>query len=238
MIPNALGLDRLAALDSTDVLKGFWVGKVVNDGAEDSMGRIKARIEALFGTDKEGISDDDLPWIQMMPSCGLYVRPQVDDFVTVMFQGSIYEGFYVGHTVNMQSKSENSDGGTFGGQLNDYFFLNFHNSFIKGKYDGSEFELNVNKNTIVKIDGEGNVDIKQKSGGNLNIENVGNTEIKTTGSTKIESTQAIDITSPAGVTIESSSPITLKGVSGATTGLCGIPACLFTGAPHITTTAT
>lgn len=216
MTPSVFGLNRLATLDSTNAVKGFWIGKVVDDGADDSQGRIKVRIEALFGTDKEGVADDNLPWVQMMPSCGLYIRPQKDDFVTVVFLGSIYEGFYIGHTVHANSKSENSEGGTFGGQLNDYFFLNFHNSFIKGKYDGSEFEVNVNKNTTVKIDGSGNVAIDMKDSGNLNVTNAGNTEINTSGNTKIDTSGSTDIKSGSAISIDGGAAITVKSASSTT----------------------
>lgn len=160
----ALGLDRQLAADTG--LKGFYIGKVVDDGANDPQGRIKVRIESLFGKESDKshqTADADLPWIQMMPSCGMYVRPQKGDFVTVVFQGTIYEGFYVGHTVSSKSK-------VFDANLGDEFVLNFHNSHIKGKYDGSKFEISVNngKSKIemnalgdITINGAGSVDIKQ-----------------------------------------------------------------------------
>ena len=235
----SLGLDSL--MTSGENLKGFYIGRVVDDGSKDFMGRIKARIENLFGSESEGIKDSDLPWIQMMPSCGLYVRPQKDDFVTIMFQGgSIYEGFYVGHTVNMKSKSKNEEGGTFGNKLNDEFFFNFHNSFMRGKYDGSEFELNVNKNTTIKIDGEGNVNIDCKSDGNIKVTNKGNTvvntegdtsvdikgntslktggnlKVTTTGSTDIESTGDVNIKSKGSVKVESTGMTDINSVGNMT----------------------
>jgi hypothetical protein len=153
------GLDRL--LNTDNGLKGFYIGKVINDGATDPQGRIKARIESLFGDAKTGIADADLPWIQMMPSCGLYVRPQTGDFVTIVFQGTVYEGFYIGHTVHANSN-------LCGGKLNEEFVLNLHNSCIKGKYDGSEFEINVGGGkSVIKAE---NGDITIHAAGNVNVE--------------------------------------------------------------------
>jgi hypothetical protein len=167
--PNLLGIDRLAALENGDALRGFWVGKVVDDGSDDAQGRITARIEALFGDAKHGIPDADLPKLQMMPSCGLFVRPQKGDFVTVIFQGGIREGFYVGHTVNAK----------VGADLGKEFVLNFHKSSIRGEYDGSKFEINVNNKAKIEINGtsggitingDGNIDIKQ--GANVTIDGI------------------------------------------------------------------
>lgn len=224
MNPNLLGIDRLAVLENGDALKGFWVGKVVDDGEKDAQGRITARIEALFGDAKTGIPDADLPKLMMMPSCGLYARPQKDDFVTVVFQGSVYEGFYVGHTVSAKSK-------VFDADLGKEFVLNFHNSFIKGKYDGSkfeldvcadgkkdgcEFEINVNKGkSKIKMDGKGNLDItgdndiKVNAKGTVNIHGNGKVVLEHTGT---------GVPSPNGA-------------------LCAVPNCLFTGAPHRSDTA-
>lgn len=64
MTPSLFGIDRLAALESGEALKGFWVGKVVDDGADDAQGRITARIDALFGDSAKGVPDADLPKLQ------------------------------------------------------------------------------------------------------------------------------------------------------------------------------
>jgi hypothetical protein len=204
MNPNLLGIDRLAALENGDALKGFWVGRVVDDGSEDSQGRITARIEALFGDKAKGIQDADLPKLQMMPTCGLYVRPQKGDFVTVVFQGSVYEGFYVGHTVNSKS-------GTFGADLGEEFVMNFHNSYIRGMYDGSEFEINVNSGKAkIKINGKtGAVDINGES------------------DTSIESKAEIKIHGGK-VTIDHSA-VVIDPKGGP---FCALPRCLFTDADH------
>jgi len=227
MNPNLLGIDRLAALENGDALRGFWVGKVVDDGADDAQGRITARIEALFGDAKKGIADADLPKLQMMPSCGLYVRPQKDDFVTVIFQGSIYEGFYVGHTVNAKSKSLNGDM-VFGGKLNEEFMLNFHNSYIRGKYDGSELEVNVKKGeTTIKVDADGALSITTEKGC-INITAEQDVTLACGGNVNMVGDKGTEIGGGlGGVTINH--PKVAPNSSGP---FCALPACLFTGAPH------
>lgn len=221
--PHLMGIDRLITTDNGTDLRGFWVGKVVDDGAKDPQGRITARIEALFGDAKTGIKDADLPKIQMMPSCGLFVRPQKDDFVTCVFQGSIYEGFYVGHTVNAKVKSD-------GGTLNERFLLNFHKSYIEGSYDGEEFNISVNDGATWIGVAEGGKSITIQCEGDASIEAKGDVSVKATGAAK-------------NVRVEATGTLSIKGgqllkfengaVVPSTTGpMCGLPACLFTGAPH------
>jgi hypothetical protein len=138
-----LGIDRLLSIEAGYSLRGFYIGKVVESG-EDSQGRIKVRIEALFGDNKTGIKDSDLPYISMLPSTGCYIRPLKDDFVTVLFQNSIYEGFYIGHTVH--SKSANID-------LGKEFKLSFDKTYFTGKYDGTKFELFINDKKFLESNG-------------------------------------------------------------------------------------
>ena len=147
MDPAILGIDRLALNDSGEDLKGFYIGKVVDDGRDDSMGRVKCRIEALFGTHKDGIKDEDLPWIQMMPSTGCFIRPDKNDFVTVIFQGSIYEGYYVGHQISKKALDN------LKADLGKEFVLDFHGSYIQGKYTGESFKLNINGVDFLEYNG-------------------------------------------------------------------------------------
>jgi hypothetical protein len=94
--------------------------------------------------------------------------------------------------------------------------------------------------TYVKIDSEGNMEIKTE--GNTGIEIKGDAEIKTDGDTKIESSGETEIKATGGCTIDSpdvkikGGKLTVNG-AGAANGqgaFCGIPNCLFSGAPHVT----
>lgn len=222
MNPNIVGIDRLAALENGASLRGFWVGKVVDDGEKDAQGRITARIEALFGDAKTGVPDSDLPKLQMMPSCGLYVRPQRGDFVTVAFQGSSYEGFYMGHTVSAKSK-------VFDANLGAEFVINFHKSRIKGKYDGSVFEIDVNDGKAkMELTGEG--DVKITGDGDMAIESGGKMDIKSTGSMTVDSGGSLDIKSTGNATISPTGTlkVTKNAVIPSPSGgvFCGLPKCI------------
>jgi hypothetical protein len=216
--PSLFGLDRLSKIDNGH-LSGFWVGQVVNSRADDRMGRIKVRIESLFGTDKEGISDADLPWVQMMPSTGCFVRPRRGDFVTVVFQSCIYEGFYIGHQVHRRSSM---DGGS--AKLNEYFELDFHNTFIYGRYDGSSFTIDVNgigddSHAQIHIDGEGDIFIR--GDGDIDIDSSGHMDIVSSGDMLIESEGTITMNSRTGMT----------GPPQPTGPFCAMPFHPLTGAP-------
>lgn len=96
------------------------------------------------------------------------------------------------------------------------------------KPDNSLEIKNLNKSTII-IDKDGNI----------TVENNGKTEIKTKGDTKIETSGKTDIKSNGKTTIDSPNvevtggQVKIKGTVAPSTGpFCGIPNCLFTGAPH------
>jgi len=92
--------------------------------------------------------------------------------------------------------------------------------------------------TYVKIESEGNMEIKTK--GNTCIEIKGNAEIKTDGDTKIESSGETEIKATGGCTIDSpdvkikGGKLTVNGQAGANPNgpFCALPNCLFTGASH------
>jgi len=240
----AFGLDRLL---ETDVgLKGFYIGKVVDDGANDPQGRIKARIDSLFGKESEKgnhVADADLPWLQMMPSCGLYVRPRIGDFVTVIFQGSVYEGFYVGHTVS----------GKTGMDLGQSFLLNFHNAQIYGDYGGSitmaTFRPGGNDAvTEIKMDawtGELSImsenEIHLQSSGTVNVVSDGDVTLTATEDAVITSEQFTvnsgQITLNAGVIATDPKTTVMPNPQYSVTGMggpfCALPICLLApGVPH------
>jgi hypothetical protein len=92
--------------------------------------------------------------------------------------------------------------------------------------------------TYVKIDSEGNMEIKTE--GNTSIEIKGDAEIKTDGDTKIESNGETEIKATGGCTIDSpdvkikGGKLTVNGQAGANPNgpFCALPNCLFTGASH------
>lgn len=98
--------------------------------------------------------------------------------------------------------------------------------------------------TYVKIDSEGNMEIKTE--GNTGIEIKGDSEIKTDGDTKIESSGETEIKATGACTINSpdvkvtGGKLTVNGtgVANGQGGFCGLPNCLFTGTPHVTNTIT
>jgi hypothetical protein len=92
--------------------------------------------------------------------------------------------------------------------------------------------------TYVKIDSEGNMEIKTE--GNTSIEIKGDAEIKTDGDTKIESNGETEIKATGGCTIDSpdvkikGGKLTVNGQAGANPNgpFCALPNCLFTGVSH------
>jgi hypothetical protein len=92
--------------------------------------------------------------------------------------------------------------------------------------------------TYVKIDSEGNMEIKTE--GNTSIEIKGDAEIKTDGDTKIESSGETEIKATGGCTIDSpdvkikGGKLTVNGQAGANPNgpFCALPNCLFTGVSH------
>jgi len=240
----AFGLDRLLILNNE--LNGFYIGKVVDDGANDPQGRIKARIDSLFGKESEKsnqVSDADLPWLQMMPSCGLYVRPRIGDFVTVMFQGSVNEGFYVGHAVS----------GKTGVDLGQSFLLNFHNAQIYGDYDGSITMATFRPGgedtvTEIKMDawtGELNImsenEVHLQSNGTVNVVSDGGDVILTAMEDAVITAEQFtvnsgQITLNAGVIV--TDPLTTvmpnpQSATGMGGPFCALPVCLLApGVPH------
>lgn len=82
--------------------------------------------------------------------------------------------------------------------------------------------------TYLKLDSEGNLEIKTS----------GNTSIETTGTTNIKSNGACTIDSPDVKVTGGKLTVNGAGVANGQGGFCGLPSCLFTGAPHVTNTIT
>lgn len=115
---------------------------------------------------------------------------------------------------------------------------------IFDKDSGYEEDERPEMKTYLKLDSEGNLEIKTE--GNTSIEIKGNTEIKTEGDTNIETSGTTDIKSNGACTIDSpdvkvtGGKLTVNGagVANGQGGFCGLPNCLFTSAPHVTNTIT
>jgi len=90
------------------------------------------------------------------------------------------------------------------------------------------------KDTTIEVDG----DAILKASGNISIEAEGNAEVKTSGNVAIEATGNAEV-SAAQVEIKGN-VVQVDGTAVATGsgGFCGIPNCLFTGAPHVTNVIT
>lgn len=101
----------------------------------------------------------------------------------------------------------------------------------------SEGDVNIISGNSVNVkDGK---DLKIEVSGDSSITTKGDTKISTSGKTDIESKGETNINSSASMNIKSSGELTIEGskvnlknILGKNQ-LCGIPACLFTGAPHI-----
>lgn len=114
--------------------------------------------------------------------------------------------------------------------------------YLKGD---TNIEIHGSKGNTIKIDSDSEIEI----GGKSHVKITGNCTIECSSNVKIEATGKCDINANAGCTIDSPT-VKIKGgtlkVAGTTaasatstvTGpFCGIPMCLFTGAPHRTDTA-
>lgn len=104
----------------------------------------------------------------------------------------------------------------------------YNNSgFFQLKTDGS-IELNSDKDLDINITGDSTV----TTTGNLELKTTANTTIDTTGNTQIKSTGTVNIQG-ATVTMQGTTNLVSPTGSGP---FCALPACLFTGAPHVGST--
>ena len=93
----------------------------------------------------------------MLPSTGMYIKPEIDEYVLVTFKGSIYEGFYQVNAVNTTDV-----GKLAASNLGESFIFNMHETYITGKYDGSYLKIATPKFEI--IDNNGSVSINHLQG--------------------------------------------------------------------------
>ena len=144
--------------------------------------------------------------------------------------------------------------------------ISFHNSetgehgflYANGGYflideNGNTYVNTLDKETkiyndkgSINLKNDGSVEIKSQKdltlaiSSNTKIETTGNTDLKTTGNTTIDTTGNTQIKSTGTVNIQGAT-VTMQGTTNlvSPTGsgpFCALPACLFTGAPHVGST--
>lgn len=212
-----IGISKL--LELTKKPHETYVGKVTKN--DDDLGRIKCNIPELF----EGLSVNDTPWIQMAPSTGAYIKPEIGEYVTIEFRGSIYEGFYISNSVNSTDVNKILSGS----DLNKSFVINLHESVIKGKYDGSQLIIETpnfkieNEDNKVKIE----LGLNNKPGDMEILTSQGNIKITAGGMMPLGGTVILDGLAQ-GIKI---------GGALAIMSCNDLPSCLISGAPHAIGTA-
>ena len=99
--------------------------------------------------------------------------------------------------------------------------------------------MQVDDKCSLKMDNDGNIEINAEKDititvkGNTSFDVKGDTNIKTTGKTKIESNGSVEV---KGMSVKINGASNAPGPSGALSGFCTIPNCLFTGGPHCSDT--
>lgn len=120
-------------------------------------------------------------------------------------------------------------------------------SWIKIKKDGTidinsevDLKINITGNSEVTIGGDSKVDISGNSdltvSGDCNITVSGNTKIESSGNCDVKASGSCNIDSPdVKITGASCTIAGMPGPPGVKGGFCGIPNCIFSGAPHLST---
>jgi len=152
---------------------------------QDSMGRIKVRIEPLFGDEATGIPTEDLPWISMGGDTNVHTKPVVGDIVVVRFRGTIYEGFY-SYAYISANKLDKLKLKTLPtpSDLGSGFELSLDKIAIYGTYDGNNFDI-FTPNFTLSIDNQAQTATLQGKGqvtisGSLTVINSGTAPVLNT----------------------------------------------------------
>lgn len=106
-------------------------------------------------------------------------------------------------------------------------------SSINIKPDNSIELKSLDKNKII-IDKDGNITIENS--GNINVTTKGDTNIETSGKTNIKSSGNTKIDSPNVEITGGKVKISGSAIANSKGAFCGLPNCLFTGAPHVSDT--
>jgi len=158
---NPLSFDKIELKEET-----HYHGTVVDNSDPLQIGRLKIRIEELFGTGDE-IPDSALPWAIKCssPSFGGgsnisgFSVPEVGSKLLVKFlRGDIYSPMYVGRLSDASNKITGQE-------------VDYPNTYILKDKKGNKVAVNMTQNTLSLVfNGDAVVDIVETSGkGNITI---------------------------------------------------------------------
>ena len=203
------------------------------------LGVVKNIIEENDITKEYGIIEADIPGviqgIRAFPKRNELDEPKVGDAILLLCLDPILNSYWIYEKI----KENDFIGIRAAGKMIDITPDSISIGIFDKDTEYKEDERPEMK-TYLKIDSEGNMEIKTE--GNTELEIKGNAEIKTDGDTKIESSGETEIKATGGCTIDSpdvkikGGKLTVNG-AGAANGqgaFCGIPTCIFSGAPHVT----
>ena len=201
------------------------------------LGVVKNIIEENDITKEYGIIEADIPGviqgIRAFPKRNELDEPKVGDAILLLCLDPILNSYWIYEKI----KENDFIGIRAAGKMIDITPDSISIGIFDKDAEYKEDERPEMK-TYVKIDSEGNMEIKTE--GNTGIEIKGNAEIKTDGDTKIESSGETEIKATGGCTIDSpdvkikGGKLTVNGQAGANPNgpFCALPNCLFTGVSH------
>mgnify|MGYP003961599159 CR=1 FL=1 len=183
-----------------------------NDDTTEKLGRIRVNIPELHGD----IADDDLPWVHstMGPKSGImYMIPEVDDIVNVVFQeDDIYHGYYTPSSFSTNTKVDDFDED----YPDTYGFLDSQKTKIKINKKTGTLEITHRDKNKLSIDKDGKITIeggKAHSGSGEQDTDVildGKFNLTVKKEATITCQDKVDITVTKDVTIDGSQDIIIK----------------------------
>lgn len=239
-------------------MKEFYYATVIDNNDPDKKGRVKIKVPFLH----EETTDDLLPWAKAFPlstggssTHGTSCIPEIDSLLWVGFADQINfkKPYYIADIhlndmnphglfeANVKSQLEG-----FTSEYPDVKFTYLPNGICVGYTSGDNAEaFFVHPKASIYIDKDGKTTFKDTNENQITIDTNGIDIVDKSGNEIAMTSTGIDIKdknscevqmTASGITIKASGKqITVNGTV-APTGSgpwCGIPACLFTGAPHV-----
>lgn len=199
------------------------------------LGVVKNIIEEDGITKEYGIIEADIPGviqgIRAFPKRNELNEPKPGDAILLLCLDPILNSYWIYEKIKENDFIGIRAAGKMIDITPDYISIGIFNKDSEYKEDERP-----EMKTYVKLDSEGNLEIK--TSGNTSIEVKGNTNIETSGTTDIKSNGACTIDSPdVKVT---GGKLTVNGQAGANPNgpFCALPNCLFTGVSHSIGTVT
>lgn len=199
------------------------------------LGVVKNIIEEDGITKEYGIIEADIPGviqgIRAFPKRNELNEPKPGDAILLLCLDPILNSYWIYEKIKENDFIGIRAAGKMIDITPDYISIG-----IFDKDSGYKEDERPEMKTYVKLDSEGNLEIK--TSGNTSIEVKGNTNIETSGTTDIKSNGACTIDSPdVKVT---GGKLTVNGQAGANPNgpFCALPNCLFTGVSHSIGTVT